>query len=123
MQKNKTNNFSTSGTFTRTALTAAITTHGELFYSMHQSTNNSATTKLFLSQLALIFAGRYPDSKSKVIYVLDNARYHKSYDFMQFIKDAGLQVLFLGPYSFAAAGIEKLFAFCKRPGQGIEKND
>ena len=45
--------------------------------------------------------------------LIDNAPYHRSKETMEFIARAKVPLMFLGPYQFAMAPVEKLFAFIK----------
>ena len=45
--------------------------------------------------------------------VLDNATYHKSKDMMRFLTHYSIPTMFLGPYQFSLAPVEKLFNIIK----------
>jgi transposase len=45
--------------------------------------------------------------------LLDNASFHRSERALEGYKHMGLPVMFLGPYSFNMAAVEKLFSIVK----------
>jgi transposase len=47
------------------------------------------------------------------VLLLDNASFHKSSQARENYKAMKLPVMFLGPYSFDMAAVEKLFSFVK----------
>jgi transposase len=47
------------------------------------------------------------------LFLLDNASFHKSEKAMNGFKRMDLPIMFLGPYSFNMAAVEKLFSFVK----------
>ncbi len=50
--------------------------------------------------------------KTSVI-LIDNASIHRSAEALSYQEELGLNVMFLAPYSFQMAAVEKLFAFMK----------
>jgi transposase len=47
------------------------------------------------------------------MFLLDNASFHKSEKALEAFNQMGLPIMFLGPYSFDMAAVEKLFSFVK----------
>jgi hypothetical protein len=47
------------------------------------------------------------------VLLLDNASFHKSFQAKDNYKAMKLPIMFLGPYSFNMATVEKLFSFVK----------
>jgi len=45
--------------------------------------------------------------------LLDNASIHRAKDSLQIYEELGLPVMFLAPYSFKMAAVEKLFSYVK----------
>jgi transposase len=45
--------------------------------------------------------------------MIDNAPYHRSKATREFLENLSIPVLFLGPYQFNMAPVEKLFAYLK----------
>jgi transposase len=45
--------------------------------------------------------------------LLDNASIHRAKETLQTYNDLGLPIMFLAPYSFKMAPVEKLFAYVK----------
>ena len=52
--------------------------------------------------------------RNRVVFYLDNARYHKSEYIKSKVEQFQIPVFYSGPYSFDAAPVEKLFAVLKR---------
>ena len=55
-----------------------------------------------------------PDWQGKTVFLLDGARYHTSEDMREYFRNLQVQVMFSGPYSYAAAPIEMVFGALKR---------
>jgi transposase len=51
--------------------------------------------------------------RKKALLLLDNASFHKSVTCREYYKLMKLPIMFLGPYSFDMAAVEKLFSFIK----------
>jgi hypothetical protein len=51
--------------------------------------------------------------RKNTLFLLDNASFHKSERAMEGFNGMGLPIMFLGPYSFNMAAVEKLFSFVK----------
>ena len=51
--------------------------------------------------------------RQAALFLLDNASFHKSEKAMDAFKRMALPIMFLGPYSFNMAAVEKLFSFVK----------
>ena len=51
--------------------------------------------------------------RSKSLLLLDNASIHRSKDALRLQEALRLRVMFLAPYSFEMAAVERLFAFAK----------
>jgi transposase len=51
--------------------------------------------------------------RTKSTLLLDNASVHRSKETISNFKSIGLPIMFLAPYSFKMAAVEKLFAFVK----------
>ncbi len=53
------------------------------------------------------------DWRSKSTLLLDNASVHRSKEALTSYENMGLPIMFLAPYSFKMAAVEKLFAVVK----------
>jgi transposase len=80
---------------------------------VNKGKTTSTTFTHFLMKVIRRLEAETPGSRSKVIFLLDNASFHKSAASLDFYRQAGIQVSFLAPYSFKMAAVEKLFAFVK----------
>jgi transposase len=54
-----------------------------------------------------------PNWRESSMLLLDNASFHKSSQAKENYKAMKLPIMFLGPYSFNMAAVEKLFSFVK----------
>ena len=70
--------------------------------------------EIFFKQLILKLEKINSSWRSRYIFLLDGARYHRSKDFMEFAKKYRLPIMILGPYSFDAAPCELFFSHFKR---------
>ena len=92
---------------------AAITTAGMVYFSVNRGRTRSSTFCLFLAKLVAQLDSENPRWRDKAVVMLDNAPYHRSKDTADFIARARVPLMFLGPYQFAMAPVERLFAFIK----------
>ena len=92
---------------------AALSSDGDAFFTVNQGYNTTLTLKLFLSKLLPLLQAKYPDWRSRIVIVLDNATYHKSKDMLEFFDNQKIPVMFLGPYQFSLAPVEKFFNIIK----------
>ena len=92
---------------------AAVTSNGKVYYSVNRGNNNEYTCWNFLLSLCLILQREDPGWRDKYVFYGDNARYHRSKYMTTKLKDNNVPILFSGPYSYAAAPIEKVFARIK----------
>ena len=51
--------------------------------------------------------------RAKSFFLLDNASIHRSREALEYQKKLGLRIMFLAPYSFKMAAVEKLFGVVK----------
>ena len=93
---------------------AAIDNYGEIYFSIVQANVDHEVFCIFISKLVAKLTTEDANWKSKTIFVLDNASYHHDEMVLNQLKLQGCDVIFLGPYSFAAAPIELFFSALKR---------
>ena len=69
---------------------------------------------MFLTKLVAKLTSEDINWKSKTILLMDNASYHHDEMVLNQLKLQGVDIIFLGPYSFSAAPIELFFSALKR---------
>lgn len=67
----------------------------------------------FLRHLVAELDEERPGWRADTIILLDGARYHTGEKIREYLHKLQLQVIWTGPYSYAAAPIERLFAGLK----------
>lgn len=95
------------------SMIAGISSRGRVFFTLNQGKNNSATFSYFLSKLISLLDSKGGGWRANTLILLDNAPIHRSRESIAFQESAGLSVMFLAPYSFRMAAVEKLFSFVK----------
>ena len=92
---------------------AAITTTGKVLFTINRGRTRSSTLCIFLAKVISHLDTVNPLWRANSIVLIDNAPYHRSKETMEFISRGKVPLMFLGPYQFAMAPVEKLFAFIK----------
>jgi hypothetical protein len=92
---------------------AAISSKGRVFFTINQGKTTSLTFLLFLTKLCSRLDSQDRLWRKDTLFLLDNASFHRSEKAMAGYKDMGVPIMFLGPYSFNMAAVEKLFSFVK----------
>jgi transposase len=92
---------------------AAITSRGHTFFSINQGKNTSLTFLLFIVKLCKELDNQDFNWRASSILLLDNASIHRAKQSLTAFEQMGLPVMFLAPYSFKMAAVEKLFAVVK----------
>ena len=92
---------------------AAITSDGRVFFTVNRGRTRSTTFCLFLSKMISQLDLQDPNWRMTTIFMIDNAPYHRSKETSEFIAKARVPIMFLGPYQFPMAPVEKFFAFIK----------
>ena len=92
---------------------AAITSQGSTFFSINQGKNTTLTFLLFITELSQLLDARDRNWRASSTILLDNASIHRSKEALAAYEALGLPIMFLAPYSFRLAPVEKLFAFVK----------
>jgi hypothetical protein len=109
--------------YNRTSLHAAVTTKGQIFYQLHQSTNDTPVVILFMKGLMARLEEQDPDYKETTVFQFDNAPNQTSKLFKQWLSEQQLLVLWSGNYSFDFAAVEAIFALIKNGGTLINDPD
>ena len=92
---------------------AAITSDGRMYFTVNRGRTRSSTFCLFIAKLIAQMDAEDPAWRENSIILIDNAPYHRSKETRDFIGSCKVPLMFLGPYQFAMAPVEKLFAFIK----------
>ena len=99
-------------------LIMAITKRGVLNYRLNRNTNTGHIFGEFIEELVKeVKAKQYYNDlyiKKRLVLILDNAKIHKTPEVQKILKDSGLKVLFLPPYSPKLNPIEWVFSQIKR---------
>jgi hypothetical protein len=95
------------------SMIAAISSKGRVFFAVNQGKTNAHTFSLFLVGLCHALDGEDRNWRKEVTFLLDNAPYHRAAASFALYEALGLPLMFLGPYSFKMAPVEKLFSFVK----------
>jgi transposase len=92
---------------------AAITSEGSTFFSINQGKTTSLTFFLFIVKLCEHLDSRDKNWRKNATLLLDNASIHRAKESRQNFEAFGIPLMYLAPYSFKMAAVEKLFAFIK----------
>ena len=95
------------------SIIAAVSTQMPPCFTLNKGSNNSLTVKLFLTKLVQKLESADPDWRLTTILLLDNGKYHKSKKMKELYLKHHLPVMFLGPYHFEMASVEKFFSYIK----------
>ena len=68
---------------------------------------------VFLKHLVELLDKEMPSWRDDVVLLLDGARYHTGSGIREYMRKMELSVIWLGPYSYDAAPIEKVFGILK----------
>ena len=93
---------------------AATSSLGLVWYTVNHGNNTSLTVWNFILALSLKLQEDDPLWRSRTIFYLDNATYHRSNYLMDKFTQFQVPVLYSGPYSYDSATVEKVFASIKR---------
>ena len=92
---------------------AAVTSLGSTFFSVNQGKTTSLTFLFFMVPLCKALESKDRDWRARSTLLLDNASSHRSKETLASFERMGLPIMFLAPYSFKMAAVEKLFAVVK----------
>jgi hypothetical protein len=94
-------------------LIAAITSTGEVWYTVNRGITNSETFCFFLVKLVEYLDAVEGNWREHSVIMLDNVNYHRGVDTQRVMRQLHVPVLFLGPYHFRLAPVEMLFSYIK----------
>ena len=108
-----------AGTFTdkqvnpRISLIAALDTDGKIWFALTQANTDSDVMTTFLRYLVRKLDVESPGWQENSLILLDNASWHTNPVMKQRLARMGLPVIYSGPYCYASAPIELMFAALK----------
>ena len=97
----------------RVSMIAGLDTRGAVYFSLVQSNTNTKIIEIFFQHLVKKLDAEDPLWRDSTVVLLDNATYHTNSATLEMLKKLAVPCIFSGPHSFAAAGIELLFAAFK----------
>ena len=81
---------------------AALSTDGDIFYSLVQGNTNEKIMEIFLQKLIKKLDTANKDWRSSMVLMADNATYHRSSATLKVLEDHQVPVCFTGPNSYAS---------------------
>ena len=96
------------------SMIGAIFSKDKTFFAINQGKNTSLTFSLFMLNLIQELDNLDPDWRKTTTIMLDNASIHRAKATKAYFEAFGLPIMFLAPYSFKIAAVEKLFSFVKK---------
>jgi transposase len=91
-----------------------VASDGEIYFTLNRGYHNQNTMIIFLKKLLKVLDGKDQHWRKKTVIMMDNASYHRSKLVSTYIAEEAIPVMYLGPYQFRTAPVEKAFAFIKR---------
>jgi len=98
----------------RLTLIAALDTEGRLYFALTHANTDSDVLLVFMKHLMRQLDGEDPGWAERTVFLLDGARYHTGEEMREYLRKLQVQVIYSGPYSYAAAPIEMVFGALKR---------
>jgi hypothetical protein len=95
------------------SIIGTVSSKGRTFFTVNQGKNTSTTFTYYLMKLSEALDASDPGWRARSVFLLDNASIHRSVDSVARQEDLGLKIMFLAPYSFKMAAVERLFSFMK----------
>ena len=92
---------------------AAVGSDGCLFYTINRGKTNSWSFLLFIIKLVEHLNRKDPSWRSKTVFMLDNAMYHRSNLTKSKLDDLKIPLMYMGPYQFRLAPIELFYSYIK----------
>ena len=97
----------------RVTLVLAIDSLGNLFYAMADVNSSNDLMLIFLTSLVELLDQKRPAWRRDTIVLLDGAPYHTSKRTLELLSKLDVPTVISGPYSYAGAPVERVFAFLK----------
>ena len=98
----------------RLTLIAALDTEGRLYYALTHANTDSDVLLVFMKHLMRQLDSENPSWAENTVFLLDGARYHTVEEMREYLRKLQVQIIYSGPYSYAAAPIEMVFGALKR---------
>ena len=98
----------------RLTLIAALDTEGRVYFTLTHANTDSDVLLAFMKHLMRQLDSEDPDWQEKTVFLLDGARYHTGEEMREYFRKLQVQVMYSGPYSYAAAPIEMVFGALKQ---------
>jgi hypothetical protein len=95
------------------SMIAAISSKGRVFFAVNQGKTTALTFGLFIVGLCQVLDEKDQNWRKEVTFLLDNAPYHRAVASFALYECLGIPTMFLAPYSFKMAAVEKLFSYVK----------
>ena len=95
------------------SMIAGASNKGRVFFTINQGKNNTTTFNYFIVKLCSHLDTSGDEWRSKALFLMENASIHRSREALKVYEALGLNVMFLAPYSFQMAAVERLFSFIK----------
>ena len=95
------------------SMIAALDTDGRVYFSLGHATTNQDTFMLFMRHLVAKLDQETPGWQENSCILMDNAPYHSGEEIRSYLRKMQVPIIYSGPYSFSAAGIETLFSHLK----------
>ena len=113
-RRGESNTISSKDVLPRLSMLAAIDNYGEIYFSIVQANVDHQVFCIFITKLVAKLTTEDANWRSKTILMFDNASYHHDIMVLNQLQLQGCDIIFLGPYSFAAAPCELFFSALKR---------
>ena len=97
----------------RLSMISALDTDGMVWFALAHANTDSNIMTVFLHYLRDLLDVETPGWEQDTILLWDNAPYHQSQEVKSVIRTLGFNILYTGPYSYAACPIETLFSQLK----------
>ena len=95
------------------SMIGAISSKGKTFFANNQGKNTSLTFSLFMLNLIQEMDVLYTEWRKTTTILLGNASTHCAKRTKSNFEAFGLPIMYLAPYSFKMAAVEKLFSYVK----------
>jgi transposase len=95
------------------SIIAAISSKGSTYFSINQGKTTSLTFSLFIADLCEVLDKKDRDWRKTSTFLIDNASIHRAAETKINFEAFGVPIMYLAPYSFKMAAVEKIFAFIK----------
>ncbi len=92
---------------------AAVSSEGKVLFTVNKGINTSMTFLFFIKKLCEHLDKVDREWRTRSLLLVDNASIHRSAKTITGLRSMAVPLMFLAPYSFDMAAVEKLFSFVK----------